>query len=114
MQRARSKLFDDGAVLLVQAKLERLFAIGVQREKIEIVVGAPVQHAPLKVDGGVNKGVGGAAVFRLNVEGGLAHFDVCIVTKKHLAVRPCLRSCSKPLCRTFPAAFDRPAVESLL
>jgi len=62
MQRSRSKLLDDRAVLLIETLLERLFALRIQREEIEIIVRSPMEHAAMEIDCGVDERVGRAAI----------------------------------------------------
>src|SRR5438067_4100034 len=91
MQRSRSKLLDNGAVLLVETHLQSLLPSGIQRKQVKIIIRSAVQDASVEVNGGINERVGGAAIFRLHVIGRATRFHVRIVTEKHFAARPDLR-----------------------
>jgi hypothetical protein len=95
-KRSRLNLFDDGVVLFIDAQPQGLFAIGIQRQQVKIVVGAPVQDAATEINCRINQCVSGPTIFRLYVIGGVACFHVGIVTEEHL------RICSD-LPRTEPA-----------
>jgi len=114
MQRSRAEFFDDRAMLLIEPKLQSLFAVGVDREEIEIVVGSAVQDAAVEINGGVNESVGGAAILRLDVVGRLARFHVGVMTEQHGFARFASRLVRRPARRNLHARFDRPAVKSLL
>jgi hypothetical protein len=86
MQRAGSKRLDNGVVLLVETPLQGFFAFRVQRQQIEVIIGASVQYAAAEINNGIDERVRGAAVFRLDVIRGAACFDVRIVTENHSAV----------------------------
>jgi hypothetical protein len=101
-------------VLFIETEFQRLFAAGIKGEQIEIIISAAEEDAAAKIDSGINQGVSGAAIFRLDVVGGVAHFDVGVVTEKHLLARFDLRGESLPPRRNLSAAFDRLAFESLL
>src|SRR5260370_16022813 len=114
MQRARSKLFDDGAMLLMEAPLQSLFRGRIQRQQVKVIVRPAVQHASVEIDGGINQRVGDAAIFRWDVIRRASRLDVRIVTKKHWPVRSELRA-GLSLPRSYlSSAFDRLAFESLL
>jgi hypothetical protein len=70
-------------MLIVQSYLQRLLAIGIQRQQVVIFIGAPVQHAAPAVHGGVDDRSGNAAIFGLHVEHGSVHRYVCVVTEQH-------------------------------
>src|SRR6266853_635735 len=114
MQRTRSKLLDDGTVLLVETLLQGLFAFGIQRKQIKIIIRSAVQDASVEVNGGINQRVGGAAIFRLHVIARATRLHIRIVTKKHFPARPDLQKRLKALRRNLSTAFDRVALESLL
>src|SRR6267143_3930051 len=114
MQRAGSKLLEDGAVLLVETHLQGLLTSRVQREQVEVIVRAAMQHASAAIHDGIDERVGGAAVFRLDVKRRVARFDVRIVTEEHSAVRLDLRMDSGTPRRNSSTRFDRVALESLL
>jgi hypothetical protein len=65
MQCSRAQFFDDGAMLLIEPEFQCLFAVGVKREEVKIVIGPAVQDAAAEIDGGVNEGIGRPAVFGL-------------------------------------------------
>src|SRR5207302_288607 len=102
MQRSRSKLLDNGAVLLVETHLQSLLAAGIQRKQIEIVIRPAVQDASVEVNGGINERVRGAAIFGLYVIGRATRFHVRIVTEKHFAARPDPAKSRKRFARIFP------------
>jgi hypothetical protein len=90
-KRAGLNLFDNGAVLFIDALPQGLFAIGIQRQQVKIVVGAPVQNAAAEVNSRINQGVSDPAILRLNVIGRVARFHVGIVTEKHFRICSALR-----------------------
>jgi hypothetical protein len=114
MEGAGANVFDDVAMLLVEAQLQGLFAIGVQGKQVEIIVRTAVQHASAEINRGVNQGVGDATIFRLDVIGRAAYRDVGVVTEKHCPLRFGLRRPETSLTGFLPRAFDRLAGESLL
>jgi hypothetical protein len=78
------------------------------------MVGAAVQNAPLKINGGINHGISSAAIFRLDVVGDSGDRHVRVVPEEHVRIRSDLRvGWSKPG-RNPAAAFDRVAAQSLL
>jgi len=91
MERARSKLLDDSAMLLIETLLQRSFTVRVQRKQIEVIVRSPVQYASTEIDGGIDERVGSAAIFRLDMKRRVACFHVRIVTEEHSCIRPGLR-----------------------
>jgi len=103
MEGAGANVFDDVAMLLVEAQLQGLFAIGVQGEEVEIIVGTAVQHASAEINRGVNQGVGDATIFRLDVIGRAAYRHVGVVTEKHFPLRFGLRRPETSLTGFFPA-----------
>jgi hypothetical protein len=101
-------------MLLVHSEFQRLLAFWIQGKQILIVVGAAVQNASLKIDGGINQGMSGAAIFRLDVVGDPGDRHVRVVPEEHFRIRSDLRAgWSKPG-RNLAAAFDRVAAQSLL
>jgi len=114
MERARSKLLDDSAVLLIETLLQRSFTVRVQGKQVEVIIRSPVQYAPAEIYGGIDECVGGTAIFRLDVIRRVACFHVRIVTEEHSSIRPDLRGGLSSLRRKLSAAFDRLAAESLL
>ena len=101
-QRAGSNPLDNGVVLFVDTPLQGFFALRVQRQQIEVIIRAPVQHAAAEIDNSIDKRMGGAAVFRLDVIRGAAGFDVRIVAEKHSAVCLDLRPARKRPAGSFP------------
>jgi len=91
MERARSKLLDDSAMLFIETLLQRSFTVRVQGKQVEVIVRSPVQHASTEIYGGIDERVGGAAIFRLDVIRRVACFHVRIVTEEHSCIRPGLR-----------------------
>jgi len=91
MERSRSNLLDDGAVLFIETHLQGLFMAGVERQQVEIIVRSAVQHASAKIDSGIDERVGDAAIFCLDVIRRLACCHVRIMTEKHSPIRPGLR-----------------------
>src|SRR5271168_29979 len=83
MESAAADFFKDSAVLVVEAELECFFPVGVEREEIEIIVGAAVQHAAAAIDGSVDEGVGDAAVLGLHVKRGVTDDDIGVVAEHH-------------------------------
>ena len=79
-------MFDNGAVLFIDAQLQGLFAIGVQRQQVKIVVGAPMQDAPTKINRGINERVSDPAIFCLHVIRSVAGFYVGVVTEEHFQI----------------------------
>ena len=55
----------------------------VQRQQVKVIVGAPVQDAPTKIDRCINQRMSGPTIFRLNVIGRVAGFHVGVVTEEH-------------------------------
>src|SRR5258708_15743517 len=86
-QRPGSKLFGDGAVLLVETRLKCFFTVRVERKQIKVVIRSAVQHSSAKIDRGIDERGGGAAIFRLDVISRIARLHVGIVTEKHF--QPC-------------------------
>src|ERR1700687_1443328 len=84
--------------------LQLLFASGIERKQIRVAVRAPVQHASIMIDHGVDDGVRSAAVFRLHVVVHLANFHVRVVTEQHLGMRSLD---GHPPTAPLRAAFDR-------
>ena len=75
-QNARMNFLHHREVLFVDAKFQSLLAIFVERKKIKIVVGAAMKDPALIINGGVNEGVGFAAIFGLNVKSNVTDFSV--------------------------------------
>ncbi len=101
MERARSKLLDDSAVLLIETLLQRSFTVRVQWKQVEVIIRSPVQYAPAEIYGGIDECVGGTAIFRLDVIRRVACFHVRIVTEEHSSIRPDLRGGLSSLRRKF-------------
>ncbi len=57
-----------GGMLIVHTKLERLLAVGIQRQEIGIALGAAMQNTPEVVHGGVDHGAVHATIFGLDVD----------------------------------------------
>src|SRR5260370_17012292 len=92
MERSRSNLLDDSAVLFIETHFQGLFMAGVERQQVEIIVRSAVQYAPAKINGGIDERIGDAAIFRLHVIRRLASCHVPIMTEKHSPIRPGLRA----------------------
>jgi|SRR5580700_3476755 hypothetical protein len=105
-------------MLVVNSFSEDLFACEFERQQIKIVICAPVKHATSAIDGCVDQGVCGAAVFGLDVINRLASFHVRVVPEEHM-FRPSRssdrdRGSNSERCGTFLVPFDRLAVEWIL
>ena len=83
MQSTGAHLFQDGAVLVVEANLEGMQAVFVEREEILIIRSAAVHDATATIHGGVKDGVSFAAVLGLDVVGDTVEGDVGIVSEEH-------------------------------
>jgi len=103
MQRARSNLLDDGAVLFIETHFQGLLMVRVERKQVEVIIRSPVQYPSAKIDGGIDERVGGAAIFRLDVIRRVACFHVRIVTEEHSPIRPNLRVGLRSLRRNLSA-----------
>src|ERR1700693_848610 len=75
-------------MLAVDPFSEHLFPSRIERQQINIVVCAPVKDATSAIDGGVDQGVCGAAVFGLNVIDRLAGFHIRVVPEEHMFRSP--------------------------
>ena len=105
-------------MLVVDSFSEDLFASRLERQQIKIVICAPVKDTTSAIDGCVDQGVCGTAVFGLDVIDRLAGFHIRVMPEEHI-FRP-------PRCRdrgrgsnserrgTFLVPFDRLAVEWIL
>src|SRR5260370_38208217 len=82
-QRPGSKLFGDGAVLLVETRLKCFFTVRVERKQIKEVIRSAVQHSSAKIDRGIDERGGGAALFRLDARSPTARLHGGILTQKH-------------------------------
>jgi len=91
MERARSKLLDDSAMLFIETLLQRSFTVRVQGKQVEVIVRSPVQYASTEIDGGIDERVRSAAIFRLDVIRRVACFHVRIVTEEHSCIHHGLR-----------------------
>ena len=86
MQCAASNFFGYGAMLVVNTFSKHIFAFRVERQQIDVVICAAMQHAAAAIDGGVDQTVRGAAVFGLDVIERLAEFDIRVMPEKHIAL----------------------------
>jgi hypothetical protein len=119
MEYAGTNFFRDHPVLLVNPLFKRLFANGIERQEIEIVVGAAVKNAAAAIHDGVDQSVRGAAVLGLKVIDRLADFDICVMPEEHIRrihfPRGALAENSSDMGhRYFLVPFDRLACEWIL
>jgi len=68
IQRARTYLFNDTMVLVIEPEPESLGTVLIQREQIEIVVGPAMENPAAVVNRGVQQSVRLTAILGLNVE----------------------------------------------
>jgi hypothetical protein len=85
LQRAGANFLDDGAMLIVEAQLEGAQPVFVERQEIAIAGGAVMHYAAATVDGGIENGVGFAAVLGLHVIGHAIEREISIVSEEHFA-----------------------------
>ena len=85
MERTGAHLFQDGTVLVVEANLESVQAVFIEREEVLIIRGAAVHDATAAIHGGVKDGVSFAAVLGLDVVGDAVERDVRIVSEEHFS-----------------------------
>src|SRR5580700_5607033 len=103
-------------MLVVNPFSEDLLASELEWQQIKIVICAPVKDATSAIDGCVDQGVCGAAVFGLDVIDRLASFHIRVVPEEHM-FRPPHRSdrgSNRERQGTFLVPFDRLAVEWIL
>jgi hypothetical protein len=107
MQRAGTNVFEGGAMLLVQAEAQGLFAIRIERDEVVVVVGAAMQDATAEVDGGIDERGRDAAILGLHVKAGVADLHIRVVAEQHgIGFRP--GSAARGLKNIyFSEAFDR-------
>ena len=74
-------------MLIVQPQLQRLLAIRVQRQQIQVLRGSPVQHAPAAVHRRIKNRGCNPTILRLHVEYGSVHGKARVVTKQHAGMR---------------------------
>jgi hypothetical protein len=84
MQRSATNFISDNAMLLVNAFSKRIFTFRIEGQEIEVIVRAPMQNPAPAIDGGVDQGVGGAAVLGLDVIDRVAHFHIRVMPKEHV------------------------------
>ena len=70
-------------MLFVEAKFKSGLAIGIERKKVEVVVGAAIEHASAGVNSSVDERGRRAGVFGLDVILVTADGDVGVVTENH-------------------------------
>ena len=85
VQSTGAHLFQDGAVLVVEANLEGVKAVFIEREEVLIIRGAAVHDATATIHGGVKDKVSFAAVLGLDVVGDTVEGDVRIVSEEHFS-----------------------------
>jgi len=107
-------------LLFINAKLQRLLIVVVHREQVVIIIGTAMQHATLKINGGVYQGVSRAAIFGLHMQRVRSEFEIGVVPEDHqLPLCSQTRQTTPAVYATratkfFAGAFDRVAPHSLL
>jgi len=88
MERARSKLLDDSAVLLIETLFQRLFTVRVQRKQVEVIVRSPVQHASTEIYGGIDERRWWRRDLPFGRDTSCRLLHVRIVTEEHSCISP--------------------------
>ena len=83
MEYASANFFQHLTVLFIDAQLESFFAVGVEWQEVEIIIGAAMKHAAASVYGGVDERARGASVFGLHVILVGADANICVMTEDH-------------------------------
>ncbi len=72
-------------MLIVEAQLQGAQPVFVERQEIAIAAGAVMHYSTATVDGGIENGVGFAAVLGLHVIGHAIEREISIVSEEHFA-----------------------------
>ena len=83
MERTGANFFEHLTVLFIEAQLESFFAVGVERQEVEIIIGAAMKHAAASVYGGVDERAGSAGIFGLHMILVGADANICVMTENH-------------------------------
>ena len=70
-------------MLIIDAGLESVFSFGIERQQIEIIVGAAMQDTTLPVHGGIDGRVVDSAILGLHVNCFRAYAQVAVVPEQH-------------------------------
>jgi hypothetical protein len=70
-------------MLLLHAEAEIFFGERIETRELRVIEGAAMQNSAILVDGRVDDGMSGAAIFGLDVEDLVANFDVGVETGAH-------------------------------
>jgi len=83
MKPTGANVFQHLAVLFIETQLESLFAVGVEGQEVEIIVGAAMQHPATGINGGVDQRAGGTGVLGLHVILVGTDVNICVMTEDH-------------------------------
>jgi hypothetical protein len=96
-------------MLRVHAKLQSLFALGIERKQVAETVGSPMKYASAQVNRRINERLRSPALFRLHVIRVAGDGHVGIVAKSHIGIRSGLNAAGRKTLRNLSARIDRAA-----